>query len=362
MSYLEAIETVLPAYKHTQEAFTSFFSNATDNASTKRKIRIIAKKTGILTRYSVLKDYSEAPAGFTFYHANKKLLPEPSLSKRMEVFRKEALLLSLQAVKKIQHFEDIKKSLSHIITVTCTGLFAPGLDIELIDQLLLNPQIARSSLNFMGCNAAILALKQADAICKSNPDARVLVVCTELCTLHFQKRYTEDYLLSNMLFGDGCAAALICAKPLPFSKNKPIQFKAFNSLILPNGMEDMAWQLSETGFIMNLTSYVSRLIKDNIKEMMDFIDLKPSAVDFWAIHPGGKKIIDDFFEVLKLDPSKAKASYDVLRNFGNMSSPTVLFVLKQVLEEASKAKKGDRIFSAAFGPGLSIETMQLQYV
>ena len=355
MSYITAIETALPPYCHTQEAFTDFFSNATDDAIIKRKIHIISKKSGINTRYSVLPDYSVAPGDFTFYEKHKSLDPAPSLSKRMAVYKEEAVLLSIAAIHKIKNFEEIKQSITHIITVTCTGLFAPGLDIELIRALDLNANINRSSINFMGCNAAILALKNADTVCKSNADAKVLIVCTELCTLHFQKRYDDDYLLSNMLFGDGCAAVLITSQP------GMIKLGLFNSLILHKGYHDMAWQLSETGFIMNLTSYVSGLIKENIQVMLDSITIDPAKINHWAIHPGGKKIVDDFFEVLHIDPAKASASYDVLRDYGNMSSPTVLFVLKQVIENNPSAKKGESIFSAAFGPGLSIETMQLSY-
>ena len=213
----------------------------------------------------------------------------------------------------------------------------------------------------MGCNAAILALKNADAICKSNTHAKVLIVCTELCTLHFQKKYNDDYLLSNMLFGDGCAAVLVCAKPAEIAENKGIKINSFNSLILHNGYNDMAWQLSETGFIMNLSSYVSTLIKENIQAMLDSLNINSKTINYWAIHPGGKKIVDDFFDVLKIDAQKASESYDVLKNYGNMSSPTVLFVLKQVIEKSKSPKKGESIFSAAFGPGLSIETMQATY-
>lgn len=361
MSYIIAIETAVPKYKHEQKDFADFFSNATDNVTSKRKIKIIAKKTSINTRYSVLKDYSVAPAKFEFYKKDKTLLPEPSLSKRMEVYQKEAILLSIDAVKKINGFTTTKKSITHLITVTCTGLFAPGLDIELIRHLDLSPSINRGSINFMGCNAAILALKNADTICKSNSNAKVLIVCTELCTLHFQKKYNDDYLLSNMLFGDGCAAVLVSAKPSEITKNTSIKIDSFNSLILHNGYNDMAWQLSETGFIMNLTSYVSTLIKENIKAMLDSLNINSKTVDYWAIHPGGKKIVDDFFEVLKINSKKATESYDVLKNYGNMSSPTVLFVLKQVIEKNKLHKKGETIFSAAFGPGLSIETMQASY-
>ena len=360
MSYITAIETAVPQYRHTQEAFTEFFSNAIDDETIKRKIKIIANKAGINIRYSVLKDYSLLPDQFEFYEQNKELLPEPSLSKRMLIYREEAIKLSVEAVKKIKAFEKIKHSITHIITVTCTGMFAPGLDIELIKALNLSSDIDRSSINFMGCNAAILALKSADNICKGNPVAKVLIVCTELCTLHFQKQYNDDYILSNMLFGDGSAAALITSAPNEIT-SKIIKIDAFNSLILHKGYNDMAWQLSETGFIMNLTSYVSGMIKDNIKLMLDSIHIDPNSIDYWAIHPGGKKIVDDFFEALQIDISKASESFDVLKNYGNMSSPTVLFVLKQVIEKSKDCKKGETIFSAAFGPGLSIETMQASY-
>jgi len=360
VSYIVAIETAVPKHCHTKESFANFFSNATEDASIKRKIKIVSDKAMIETRYSVLKDYSLTSDKFEFYEKNKNLLPEPTLTKRMAVYQKEAILLSIDAVKNIKGIEKIKNSITHLITVTCTGMFAPGLDIELIRNLNLNANIDRSSINFMGCNAAILALKQADTICKSNPNAKVLIVCTELCTLHFQKQYSDDYLLSNMLFGDGCAAVLVSSTPNEIANTKAIKIDSFNSLILHNGYNDMAWQLSETGFIMNLTSYVSTLIKENIKTMLDSLTINPNTIDYWAIHPGGKKIVDDFFETLHLDKSKAAESYDVLKNYGNMSSPTVLFVLKQVIEKAN-SKKGETIFSAAFGPGLSIETMQLSY-
>ena len=361
MSYIAAIETALPTYCHTQEAFTEFFSNATNDETIKRKIKIIANKAGISTRYSVLKDYSLPPSQFDFYEQNKELLPEPSLSKRMMIYREHAILLSVEAVMKIKQFEKLKHSITHIITVTCTGMFAPGLDIELIKALNLSSNIDRSSINFMGCNAAILALKNADNICRSNPHAKVLIVCTELCTLHFQKKYNDDYILSNMLFGDGSAAVLITSEPSDITPGKPVKIDKFNSLILHKGYNDMAWQLSETGFLMNLTSYVSGMIKDNIKLMLDSIHINPNAIDYWAIHPGGKKLVNDFFEALDIDTSKAVESYDVLKNFGNMSSPTVLFVLKQVIEKNISPKKGETIFSAAFGPGLSIETMRASY-
>jgi alpha-pyrone synthase len=364
MSYILNIATALPPNRYDQNELSEFYSNSTDDVAVKRKMRILTAKSGISTRYSVLKDYGEISDNYTFFPKNKHLLPTPSLTQRMVIFRKEALQLSIDAIQNLPNFEQNKKQITHIITVTCTGLFAPGLDIELIQHLDLQPTTHRSSVNFLGCNAAIIALKQAHTICNSEENARVLIVCTELCTLHFQNIYTDDYLLSNVLFGDGCAAVLVSSN----AANDPLSINAkitgFDSFCIPDSRNEMAWQLSETGFIMNLTSYVADLIKNNIKRMLANIDLDTQAIDYWAIHPGGKKIVENFGVALQLLPTQLSESYEVLNNYGNMSSPTVLFVLKAVLDKIKLNKTDNevkKIFAAAFGPGLTVETMQLNH-
>lgn len=367
MSFILNIATALPPNRYDQNELSQFYSNSTDDVAVKRKMKILTAKSGISTRYSVLKDYGESKDNYTFFPKNKHLLPTPSLTQRMDIFKKEALLLSVNAIQNLPNFEQNKKQITHIITVTCTGLFAPGLDIELIQHFDLQPTTHRSSVNFMGCNAAIIALKQAHSICNSADNAQVLIVCTELCTLHFQNIYTDDYLLSNVLFGDGCAAVLVSSKPSndPFSING--QITGFDSFCIPDSRNEMAWQLSETGFIMNLTSYVADLIKNNIKRMLGNMGLDTQAVDYWAIHPGGKKIVENFGLALQLLPTQLSESYDVLNNYGNMSSPTVLFVLEAIfdkinLDKLDKTEKSTKkIFAAAFGPGLTVETMQLTH-
>ena len=360
LSYLTAIETAVPENCFSQQTLTSFYSNSTNDPLAKRKIKIVAAKSGIDKRYSVIPDFDQQTKDYTFFEKNSDLLPEPGLSQRMELYQKNATTLSVNAILKIRDFDKIKNTITHLITVTCTGLFAPGLDIELIRYLGLKPSIHRSSVNFMGCNAAVIALKQADGICRSEENANVLVVCTELCTIHFQKRFNDDYILSNLLFGDGSAAVLISSKPASDNEN-PVKLDAFNSFIVHNGYDDMAWRLSETGFIMNLSSYVPDLISKNISPMLKSIRLNPEDIKYWAIHPGGKRIIDDFAYALELDKCKMASSYHILKNYGNMSSPTVLFVLKDVLEKAKDTKSNERGFAAAFGPGLSVETMQFHY-
>ncbi|MBC7412053.1 MAG: type III polyketide synthase [Bacteroidia bacterium] len=362
MSYIAAITIAVPKYKHAQADNALFYSNTTTDENIKRKIKIVSNKSGIDTRYSVLPDYSKTNVNdFLFYPKNTALTPAPTLTQRMAVYKTEALQLALTAVHKIENFNNYKHNITHIITVTCTGLFAPGLDIELIQALNLKPTTQRSSINFMGCNAAILALNNANSICNSTPNANVLVVCVELCTLHFQTEYTDDYIVSNTLFSDGCAATLVCTQPPALPYIQGLQLEEFNSLIISAGKNEMAWQLSERGFIMNLTSYVSALINGEMQTLMNTLNINPTSIAYWAIHPGGKKIIDDFVTVLGLTPTHLQASYNVLREYGNMSSPTVLFVLKHIIENNTIAKN-EIIFTAAFGPGLSIETLQLRYV
>ncbi len=361
MPYIASIKTAVPKYCHSQERLAQFYIDCTDDIQAQRKINIVGKKSGINARYSVLEDFGKNFEDFTFFPKSKNLLPEPTLTSRMRVYKKEAIELSINAVKKIHNFQNIKHNITHIITVTCTGLFAPGLDVELSQRLALNANIHRSSINYLGCNAAIIALKNADAICKADISAKVLVVCTELCTLHFQKDFSDDYILSNMLFGDGSAAVLISNDSIDNEYTYRLNIDSFHSRLVFNGIEGITWQLSEKGFIMNLASYVSDLIKENIGPMLESIAVDPDEIKHWAIHPGGKRILDDFAKALNIHAFKMNESYDVLASNGNMSSATILFILKKMVETNTDLRKNEKIFTAAFGPGLSIETMQLTY-
>ena len=363
MSYLLCIETANPQYRHSQSDFTDFFCNSiSGDENTIRKIKVISTKTSIKERYSVLPDFSAKPEDFIFFEKNKSLEPSPGLSKRMDIYKREAIKLSIAAVNKIEGINEVKQKITHIITVTCTGLFAPGLDVELINALKLRPAINRTSINFMGCNAAVLALKQAHQICDCQPEAFVLIVCTELCTIHFQKNFSDDYILSNLLFGDGSAAAIVSSNKITLHKKYiPLKIKSFYSLIVQEGINEMAWHVSETGFIMNLTSYVSPLLKKHLPTLLENFNVKKNEIKHWAVHPGGKKILDDFCNKLSLETSQLNESYQTLESFGNMSSPTILFVLKNMLTN-SEIKKNETICAVAFGPGLSIESALLQNV
>ena len=363
MSHLLCIETATPRYLHQQKDLQAYYASTVpeDDRRTRRRINAVSRQSGISQRYSVLSDFSGTDDTALFTHGNTGT-GAPGITSRMNVFREEALSLSVEAVLKIARFEEVREKITHIITVTCTGLFAPGLDIGLSKVLQLRRTVQRSSINFMGCNAAILALKQAAHICGSEPGSLVLVVCTELCTLHFQQDYTDDYITSNMLFADGSAAALI-GEPRPEFSGiyRPMRLSRFHSLLLHEGHDHMAWQLSETGFIMNLSAYVSGMLNTNIDGLLEENGVDRREIRHWAIHPGGRRILDDFCTTMTLSRDELISSYNVLRDYGNMSSATILFVLKRLPGDRNIAV-GEKIYSAAFGPGLSIESAILEYV
>jgi alpha-pyrone synthase len=362
MSYLWKIATAVPNYVHQNEDFVNFYCATTgENSLAQRKIKAVAHRSGIQKRYSVLKDFSVSPENFEFFPKNALLSPSPSLTQRMAIYKKEALLLATKSITQLENFETIKADITHLITVTCTGLFAPGLDIELMEVLDLKPSTHRSSVNFMGCNAAVLALKQAHYICQAEPNSLVLVVCVELCTLHFQADFDDDYIISNQLFADGSAAVLVGSNSEP-NNDKSLKINHFQSLVIHEGRNEMAWQLSENGFKMNLTSYVSPLINKYMPTLVQQIKervLKGIEKVHWAVHPGGKRILDDFAKTMSIEKTALAPSYQTLNDFGNMSSPTVLFVLKNLLEN-QKISDNEAIVLAAFGPGLNIETMTLK--
>jgi prepilin-type processing-associated H-X9-DG protein len=240
-------------------------------------------------------------------------------------------------------------------------MYAPGLDIDLIHSLGLRKDVQRTCINFMGCYAAFNAIKLADSFCKSAPDARVLVVCTELCSIHFQKDYTDDNLLANALFADGSASLLIEGQARSGLNLHPL---AFYCDVSPEGEKDMAWSVGNMGFEMKLSSYVPDVIRSGIRDLtsklLHRISAEMSDIRYFAIHPGGKKILEVIEKELGLTREQNQDAYEVLRNYGNMSSPTVLFVINNICTRLNGVDHGKKILSFAFGPGLTLESMVLE--
>lgn len=316
-----------------------------------RKLAFLYKQSEIQNRYSVLDDFSKPESEWNFLKTDYT----PSLDDRMELFQQYALDLSVDSIKKsIEGFIE-KNEITHLITVSCTGMSAPGLDLQIAEALKLKSNIFRTSVNFMGCYAAIHALKIAQMICSSSAHANVIIVCTELCTIHFQQQYTLDNAASSLLFGDGSAAVLVSNT---VTSSDPLTLKNFYSEVCYRGKEDMSWQLSNNGFLMKLSAYIPQLIHEDISALvnkaLEESTLTKDEITHWCIHPGGKKILEVIKAQLSLSMEDLSCSRKVLSEYGNMSSPTILFVLKEIMEGISN--KPANIFGVAFGPGLTMET------
>jgi predicted naringenin-chalcone synthase len=251
-------------------------------------------------------------------------------------------------------------SITHMVVTSCTGFTAPGLDQQLMERLGLNPSIERTLVGFMGCAAAVNALKAAHHIVRSEPSAKVLVVNLELCTLHLQETSDIEVILGALLFGDGCAASLVSAEP------EGIALKDFRVVTVPDSRDLITWRIGESGFAMTLSGEVpQRIAKALGQEAMRNDDggilrgLHKEDFDLWAVHAGGRTILDAVEQGLELAPDALRWSRGVLRDFGNMSSATLMFVLQRILRQAAPASAG---LGMAFGPGLVAETFRFNLV
>jgi predicted naringenin-chalcone synthase len=322
----------------------------------KRRLKFLYHQSGIQARYSVIADYSRPVREWKFYPPTENLEPFPSLEQRMQWYNKYAAPLSVDAIRPCLAGKIDPQQVTHLITVSCTGMSAPGLDLQIVDLMDLPKTISRTSINFMGCYAAIHALKLADAICQSAPGSAILIVCTELCTLHFQREPTTDNITSSLLFGDGSAAALVVSDAAPANG---IRLSSFYSEIVAKGKKDMVWELSSSGFQMTLSNYVPELIEADFGALVDRAlqqqGRQPGSVSHWCVHPGGRKILEAVHKSMHFTNGHLDASYEVLKEYGNMSSPTILFVLQRIMTRLDY-RRSNTIFGAAFGPGLTIET------
>lgn len=347
MTYIHRIATASPQYKYPQEDILDFMLSTTTDEEYKQKkiMSLVSKKSGIQKRNSVIKDLHH-------YFLEGEV---PNINNRMSLFEKEALPLGVEVIKKCLKPEEFSE-ITHLITVSCTGLSAPGLEISLMKALDLSPSLTRTSVNFMGCYAAFHALRMGDQICKSTPNAKVLIVDIELCSIHFQNEKDDDNIMANTIFADGAAAVYMSSQK---EEESLYEIGSFFSRLLDNSEKDMAWKLSETGFQMRLSTYIPTIIEKEIGSLLSNVvdETKIAKDDFqWAFHPGGVRILDSISKTLDIPKEDLKTSYEVLKRNGNMSSVSILFVL---LELSKTLKKGP-IFSAGFGPGLTMEAMTLE--
>lgn len=329
------------------------------NYKDSRKLKTIFRASGIEKRYSVLEDYGKS-SDFSFYSNTENFEPFPSTEMRLEAYRSYALPLCVKAIENCCSPSSYSR-ITHLITVSCTGMYAPGLDIDLVKALGLRHDVQRTCINFMGCYAAFNAIKIANSLCLSDPGSVVLIVCVELCTLHFQKEASEDNLLANALFADGAAALLVESTPKPGWNLSP---EIFHNALAFNDKEHMAWHIGNQGFEMLLSSYVPDVIRTGIRALsetlLNRIGKTISDIEYFAIHPGGKKILEVIEHELGITKEQNEPAYMTLRHYGNMSSVTIVFVLHHILQHLTPESHAKKLLSFAFGPGLTLESMVLK--
>lgn len=345
-AFINAIKTAVPAHEM-HSAFLASLPLIVNSEFTRQRLKKIADRSQIQKRYTILEhliseDESDPQA---FYKPPRF----PATAERMSMYKQHALPLAAAAVNPLfNHHSNC--TITHLIVTSCTGFYAPGLDIDIVRHFRLPPSVERILIGYMGCYAAVNGLKLARDIIRSQKRANVLMVNIELCSLHFRMDAPFDQLISFAIFGDGCAASLISAEPVGMS------LEGFYSTLLPDTMDQMSWDVGDDGFYMVLGRAVPNLLKSALRRERSGLLHGKTVEDFnhWAIHPGGRGILDMVQHELNLSDQAMLPSRRVMRDHGNMSSPTLMFILKEFMKECPVEGLG---CAMAFGPGLVLESM-----
>lgn len=353
-----ALSTAVPPYAFSQvEVADRMIDMLQTNPQKSQELKQLHQNSAIRTRYSVIPDFNKDRHEWNFWGSE---FPKtiPGMTQRNDLYKMEAPKLAYEAANKaLKSWGGDPKTISHIISVSCTGMVAPGIEFELMRSLNLRLSTQRLGINFMGCFGAFKGLAVAQSFAKEDPKNRVLLVCSELCSLHFQVDQTPDNMLANSLFSDGAAAVVVGAEP-SLNETSLWEIHKNSSLGLDNTSEQMKWEASDSGFIMKLSHKVPVILSRQINSFVQSLvgtDFSYDNTD-WAIHPGGKSIIQAIEKSLQLREGLTQASWDTLADYGNMSSATFLFVLNRLLEQKSVKPWTVGI---GFGPGLSVEGILL---
>jgi alkylresorcinol/alkylpyrone synthase len=314
-------------------------------------------------RNTVLSDLASFSAGVepdagdsTLFGGAGGIVLAPSTGTRNDAYISLAPALFASAAEQALTEAGVEPAeVTHVVTVSCTGMFAPGPDFRLVKDLGLPADVERYHIGFMGCAAALPGLRAAARICAAQPDAVVLVAAAELCTLHIRSSEDPQQIVAASVFADGAAAAVVSARPR--AAGPRLELDRFGTVLTSEGESDMVWTIGDEGFDMVLTAEVPRIIGREIRAAVGSF-LRDDVPDVWAVHPGGRSVLDRVESGLGLDPAALDASRSVLRRQGNMSSATILFILRELLLDDSLGD-GATVAALAFGPGLTVESALL---
>lgn len=346
-AFLNAIGSAVPGH----DVHQLFIAWASAQLGTRREQDLferMAAQSGIDHRWSVLPDAPSPLSPSGFYAGSA----ETGTGDRMRIYEQEAPRLALEAVEALSRQARLG-SITHLVVASCTGFVAPGVD-QIVATALGLPGVERTLVGFMGCYAAVAALRTARHIVRSEPSARVLVITVELSSLHLQCDHDVEPLLAMLQFGDGAAAALVTAEPSGFLVERPF------AVTVPETAELIRWTIEDSGFRMQLSGEVpgriaAALAAPHVRDAV-LGDGILGDYDSWAVHAGGRSILKAVERGLGLGDRALQASHDVLARFGNMSSATLMFVLERLLAD-SAASRG---VALAFGPGLAAEGFEFQ--
>jgi len=350
---IRRIATATPPHD-VHAGFLAYAARLVQDDRTRTLLRHMTQRSGIKHRYSFIQVDGTKESGSLDGHALFGAAGYPGTARRMGIFEQYAPQLLRATLDRLNLTIEERARIGHVIVTCCTGLYAPGLDFAAIDHLGLDPDTDRTMVGFMGCYAAINGLKIARHIVRSQPEQSVLMVNLELCSLHLQETHDLEQILAFVLFADGCAASLIEASDRGFALDE------FRAVQIPNTRELIRWRIGDLGFDMELSSRVPQELRKALCEQNGNGSRRiDTDVDLWAVHPGGRAILDAVGAGLDLEQHALDASRAVLSDFGNMSSATVMFVLEQLI---STSKRGQRGCAMSFGPGLTAETMNFHVV
>lgn len=368
---LRSLRTIVPDTVIQQNDVRDMFASQPDvGRLAQRIIGASFNGSGIDRRHTVIEELS--PAAQTdeavFFDRESGLLRSPGTKERNDFYVREASRLFVEAARRALDADPdiVAADITHVITASCTGFHAPGPEYEIVRGLGLSDSVQRYHLGFMGCYASMPALRAASQFCAADPDAVVLLVSVELCTLHLRSSEDPDLIVANSLFADGAAAGIVTARDLP-TPAPAVRLDGFHTAIAAEGEPDMAWTIGDHGFEMILSTRVPQIIGETILGAIGPLYAREGElaaafdagrvgerVAHWAIHPGGRSILDRVQERLHLTDAQMSPARETLREYGNMSSATILFVIKRILDDG--AADGSRIAAMAFGPGLTAES------
>jgi predicted naringenin-chalcone synthase len=351
--------TAVPPHTMSQQEATELAHRIVcQNEQQKRLLSVLYRKAGVDNRYTALPHRiaeqwlppteergagSEQPATFG-----------PTTAERMQFFAEHAPAIALAASEQALDQANIRRQeITHLVTVSCTGFDAPGMDTALIRGLGLKATTQRIQVGFMGCHGAINGLRAAQAIAGADPEAKVLLCAAELCSLHYRFAWDPERIIANALFADGAAAVVGTATS--HESRHAWSVAATGSCLIPDSTDAMTWRIGNHGFEMTLHAQVPELIHKHLRPWLEeWLPQQGQSLETiasWAIHPGGPRILSAIAESLDLPVEATRVSREILAGYGNMSSPTVLFIVNRLREQNAPRP----CLALGFGPGMFAE-------